>query len=235
MIIKDTMSDTFTQISERIRAFLASGQTPSSGGFAPVAEDELEQLHGIVHALIEAKYEADPDGDLPVEASLVDRTRFERPMHIAIPYTHKPYQNYGEVELNLLVADRFQNLASYAAERASRHLRAATMNLQETAAANRPLSFGGVTYSVAPPSGMTLERAQATLDEEVRAALRRAPCPEDYSARGKWAEQCAQAAKTTLGMNVLSRTCSRTPDGVKAWFDIPALAKSVKVELPHTA
>jgi hypothetical protein len=229
------MTDTITQISERIAAFLANGQTPSQGGFAAVAEDELEQLHGIIHALIGAKYEVDPDGDLPVEFSLVDRTRFERPMQVAIPYTHKPYQNYGEVELHLLVADRFQNLASYASERAARHLRSATMDLQETAAANRPLSFGGVTYSVAPPSGMTLERAQTTLDDEVRAALRRAPCPEDYTARGQWAEQCAQAAKATLGMNVLARTCRRTPDGITAWFDIPALAKSVKVELPHSA
>jgi hypothetical protein len=222
-----------TAISDRIAAFLANGQTPSGGGFAPVTEADLEQLHGIFGALIAAKYETDPDGDLPIEFILTDRTRFERPMHLAIPYTHKPYPNLSEMELELLVADRFQALASFATDRASRHLRAATNNLRETATANRPMTFGGVGYSVAAPAGMTLERIQETLDTEVRQALLATPCPSDFQERGKWAEARAQAAKTVLGMNVLVRTCSHSPEGVKMYFDIPAMAKSVKVEAPH--
>lgn len=226
------MSDN-TAISERITAFLAGGQTRSDGGFAPVTPKELEQLHDIIGALIAAKYEADPDGDLPVEVILTDRTRYERPFTSAIPYTHKPFPNHSEVELELLVADRFQGLANFASERASRHLRAATELMRVAATANRPMTFSGVTYSVALPPGMTRERICEVLDTEVRNAMLTAPCPQDFTERGKWAEQRAQAATAVLGMKVLPRTCSHGPDGVKIRFDIPALDDTVKIEAPH--
>ena len=221
-------------LTRQIEAFLATGQKGSAGGFAPVTPEEVEQLHGIIGALLEAKYERDPDGDLPVEAILTDRTRFERPMTLPIPYTSKPFPNHSELEMELMVADRFQGLANFASERASRHLRSATELMRVAAAANRPMTFSGVTYSVALPPGMTRERITEVLDTEVRNAMLTTPCPQDFTERGKWAEQRAQAATALLGMKVLPRTCSQGPDGVKIRFDIPALDDTVKIEAPHT-
>lgn len=58
----------------------------SSGGYAEVRPKDMDGLYKIFRELIELKFEKDPDGDLPVEFKLVDRTRFE-PMHFeVVPY-----------------------------------------------------------------------------------------------------------------------------------------------------
>src|SRR5690606_27671868 len=69
-----------------IDAFLAQ-RSESDGGYAPVADGDTEALYDIVGQLIELKYENDPDGDRPVQAYLVDLTRFERPMLLQVPRT----------------------------------------------------------------------------------------------------------------------------------------------------
>ena len=70
-----TMIDTF--LSER---------RESDGGWAPVEPQDMEQLTEILHALIAAKWGADPDGDRPVEHVLVDRTRYEGNYFFNLPY-----------------------------------------------------------------------------------------------------------------------------------------------------
>jgi len=223
-----------SKLTARITAFLAQGKTPSDGGFAAVTTDELEELNGIIGDLIAAKYAVDPDGDLPVEFQLTDRTRYERPFNVVIPYSHKPYANYSEQELNLFIADRYQTLANYGAERASRHLRIAMTELRDAAQANRPLSFAGVPYIVALPKGLTLERIKETLDKVVLDAMQASPCPAEFRIRHEWADACAATGKQLLGINVAARTCSVSPEGVKLYFDIPALDTSVKVVVPVT-
>ncbi len=69
----------------KMEKFLAE-RRHSSGGYAEVRIKDMTDLDKIIHELIELKFERDPDGDLPVEFKLVDRTRFE-PMHFAVvPY-----------------------------------------------------------------------------------------------------------------------------------------------------
>lgn len=61
----------------------------SDGGYAPVTEKDLEQLDTIIYKLIGMKWAMDPDGDLPIDFKIIDRTRFE-PMHYdPVPYQHK--------------------------------------------------------------------------------------------------------------------------------------------------
>jgi len=61
----------------------------STGGYAPVSQEEIDTLCNIVQSLIELKYQPDPDGDVPVEFTIVDRTQYERLGYGPIPYIDK--------------------------------------------------------------------------------------------------------------------------------------------------
>jgi len=58
----------------------------STGGWAEVRTEDMRQLADIIYELIERKWERDPDGDLPIEVQIVDRTRFERTAYAPVPY-----------------------------------------------------------------------------------------------------------------------------------------------------
>lgn len=61
----------------------------STGGWAPVTDEDMDQLHTVIHTLIAAKWGADPDGDRPINYILIDRTKY-RPMHfVPLPYGRK--------------------------------------------------------------------------------------------------------------------------------------------------
>lgn len=98
----------------------------SDGGYAPVEPKELDELRDIIDALIELKYESDVDGDRPVEVMLVDRTRYERPFVLPIPYTHSKRPEDGKSELELLqtAAENHMTIAKVASDAAERDLRA---------------------------------------------------------------------------------------------------------------
>ena len=72
-----------------------SGRRHSSGGWAEVRLEDIKALCDILSMLIKKKFAPDPDGDVPVEYLLVDRTRFERVSFEPVPYHHKA-QSPGE-------------------------------------------------------------------------------------------------------------------------------------------
>jgi hypothetical protein len=77
-----------TSLIKLIQCFL-SDRRHSTGGYAEVKPEDMGILSRIMLRLIERKFEVDPDGDLPVEFQLIDRTRYE-PMHFEpVPYMHK--------------------------------------------------------------------------------------------------------------------------------------------------
>ena len=67
----------------------------SAGGWAEVQLQDVKDLCAILSELIKRKFEADPDGDLPIEYTIVDRTRFDRMRFEPVPYHHKA-QNLEE-------------------------------------------------------------------------------------------------------------------------------------------
>jgi hypothetical protein len=75
-------------IHERIDKFLVERRR-STGGWAEVRPEDITALHKILDMLLERKFEKDPDGDLPIEYCIVDRTRFERLSYEATPYHHE--------------------------------------------------------------------------------------------------------------------------------------------------
>lgn len=84
------MRTTVKNLLALVEAFVAEPVWAApGGGWAPVAEGDVEKLAKIVSTIIGLKYKTDADGDVPVEFHLIDRTKFQRPHYFLIPYTHR--------------------------------------------------------------------------------------------------------------------------------------------------
>jgi hypothetical protein len=103
------------EIFERLRKFFEV-KKESTGGWAPVENDEVATLADIFNDIIHNKYEMDPDGDVPINFRLIDRTKYE-PMHYyPLRYSHhaKTLEELvdiaEEAEYNLSIAfDKVKN------------------------------------------------------------------------------------------------------------------------------
>jgi hypothetical protein len=71
---------------ERYLSWLARPKINSKGGYAKVSDADLEELEELVQTLIETRWGRDPDGDLPIEFTLVNRTTHERLQYFPVPY-----------------------------------------------------------------------------------------------------------------------------------------------------
>lgn len=92
-------------LAKKIDAFLEV-RRKSSGGWPDVSEEDMEQLGEIIRSLIKAKFETDPDGDLPVEFGLTNRQTEMRNPFVEVPYEHKGEfdRYYSRTELNFDLA-----------------------------------------------------------------------------------------------------------------------------------
>lgn len=70
---------------ERIHSWLDQ-ERQSTGGWAEITDDDISELWHIIDELIHLKCQKDPDGDVPIEFTLVDRTKYERMHFHAVPY-----------------------------------------------------------------------------------------------------------------------------------------------------
>ena len=76
------------KLQKAIDQFLAE-RREGDGGYAPVTNEDVASLHRILSLLVEAKFEADPDGDRPIDWNIIDRTKYW-PMHFTqVGYSHK--------------------------------------------------------------------------------------------------------------------------------------------------
>jgi len=83
------------KLINRIDKFLMEKRR-STGGWAEVKLVDVDQLADIIRELIKLKFAKDPDGDLPIEVQLVDRTRFEPMLYRPVRYSHR-VKNIGEL------------------------------------------------------------------------------------------------------------------------------------------
>lgn len=105
------------KVLEKIEAFLNERRV-SDGGFAPVTDKDMEQLHEVMYALVEAKWGSDPDGDRPLNYILIDRTKYW-PMHYQpVLYAHNCCQDEERRES---LRQKMANIRT-AAEDVDRHL-----------------------------------------------------------------------------------------------------------------
>jgi hypothetical protein len=77
------------KLLKKIESFLAHRSESEHGGYAKVAENDVEDLFDIFSEILKLKYGSDADGDIPVEFRIIDRTKYERLQYFAIPYEHK--------------------------------------------------------------------------------------------------------------------------------------------------
>ena len=97
-----------SKIHSLIDKYLAK-RVKSAGGWAPVKEDELIALVEIIDKLITSKYQADPDGDYPIEYCIVDRTTCEPMSFRGLPYPPKIADGKAVLPKDVLVeAFRFE-------------------------------------------------------------------------------------------------------------------------------
>lgn len=84
---------------EYITAWLEEPRRESDGGWAPVGEGEVEALESIIWGFIRARWGPDPDGDLPIEFIVVNRTTHQRLPFRPVRYaSHVRQQRYEELE-----------------------------------------------------------------------------------------------------------------------------------------
>lgn len=76
------------KVEKALNKFLAERRI-SDGGYAPVTDEDMKQLDDLMYELVQAKCGADPDGDRPIECTLVNRKTHERLHYFPIPYGHK--------------------------------------------------------------------------------------------------------------------------------------------------
>jgi hypothetical protein len=69
-----------------VKKFLYERSASTGNSWAEVKEDDVRSILDILDLMFELKYEKDCDGDLPMEAHVVDRTTFYRLQYRAIPY-----------------------------------------------------------------------------------------------------------------------------------------------------
>lgn len=65
-------------LEQKIDKFLSEKRL-SHGGYSEVTKDDMVQLRNIIDDLLEIKWQRDPDGDLPVEFTVMDKTTYRIP------------------------------------------------------------------------------------------------------------------------------------------------------------
>ena len=75
------------EVAERVEAFLKTRLHSDGGSYAEVPEHDWHELHQIILDIIDAKWDRDGDGDVPISFQLVDRTRYYMPTTRLIPHS----------------------------------------------------------------------------------------------------------------------------------------------------
>lgn len=209
MAIKSTRSATIPATLQAVIAtFLAEG-SPSKGGFAKVGPKDEEQLAGIIRQLIAAKYETDPDGDLPLSFDLIDRTRYMN--YHFFPVRHFHDDRKEEEGLNVL--DLHEEMRSAQANVGMAQEQVKQVLVQMEFGLFRPLQEGGSVRagdrSYEQVTSFTtyeaLEAATGAALEAYVATHSPVDMMEGYEAKQAWINASTKAMEEALGISVEMR------------------------------
>jgi hypothetical protein len=216
------------KLQAKIEKFLAD-KKKSSGGWAPVDDGEIEELENIVYALIEAKYEKDPDGDLPVSAHLTDRTRFKLPVILPIPHTHSAEGDVADMHEAI---SRHMTMAASHSESAKTLMQLLSGELKMMAKTERPVRLEGKVYRPVPTpnEGVQLTQEWFTTQALKRftAIERKNPCPTDWQQRDAWGRKIVEELGKQWGVFVSLEACRITTQGLSVSLRIPAIDRVVR-------
>jgi hypothetical protein len=214
------------KISARIEAFLAE-KSKSEGGFAPVGQKDMEQLSSLLEALLAAKYEKDPDGDLPVSFQLVDRTRFENTHFWMIPHAKDEAENdLSHIRSRLRAACANLSIAQGQIDRVQRSL---DYGVAERMESGRAIQFGDHIYE-----RRTALTNHATMAEAARKHLKAfvESNPPDirasYQEKEAWEEKGQRALEAKLGGPVRVRAFAAIKNAGKISISVELLGVAEK-------
>jgi len=83
------MADSKDAVVELLPKFLENPRMSEDGGYAPVSDEDLDDLGRLFRLIVSTKFERDAVGDLPVEIVVVNRHKYESPEFVRVPYHHK--------------------------------------------------------------------------------------------------------------------------------------------------
>lgn len=210
-----------------LEKFLAT-RSKSSGGYAPVADKDIEDLNRIVRLLIEKKYEPDPDGDLPVTFRFIDRTKYQGSHFLLIPHLHSAS---NEATPDAQAAFRAIEAAHVNLQMAQDQLRQTMHDFQfmvmEPMAAGREVRAGERVYQQSHPYGipamgdLLLTEARAYLKKVGVPALREAT--EAFDRRDAFTNPASTALSKKMGLAVQVKifTGSRAPHPWRMNVEMP--------------
>lgn len=189
-------------LNQKIEDFLAT-RSKSDGGFAPVGEKDIELLGGILHGLIKAKYQKDPDGDLPVSFQLVDRTRYQGSYFSPVPHLPHGHDECVDMEALLRVLRISNGNLATAQDQVNRAMRAIEFGAVENMNKGMPVSFGERSYEVALPGDDRSVAVNAAKDHTVAYLNEYPPVGmDDFSTRQAWETAANEAISERLGAAV---------------------------------
>lgn len=130
------------KLVKKIESFIST-RSQSNGGYAPVSNKDLQDLSSILHSLIEAKYEEDPDGDLPISYQLTDRTKYQTSPFSPMPHIHRLGDDANALRSALRSAQTNVNIAR---DNFDQVMRAIEYRVFEPMEKGLPVTVGTNTY-----------------------------------------------------------------------------------------
>ena len=70
----------------RIGKWLDEERMSDGGGWAPCSENDLVELYEIIYEMVALKFQRDADGDLPVQAIVINRTKYQCMYWMRVPH-----------------------------------------------------------------------------------------------------------------------------------------------------
>jgi hypothetical protein len=92
----------------RLQKWFDGPKSESDGGYAKVSDDDWYELHDLFYGLIEARWEEDPDGDLPVEFRLTNRNTHERNHFQSVPRAAEVDNDYDSPDYMVAQAEHIK-------------------------------------------------------------------------------------------------------------------------------
>lgn len=190
-------------LQKKLEAFLAS-RVESDSGYAPVSSKDEKDMLEIFYAIFHAKFEADCDGDLPVELVLINRNR-----HQAFHYRPLPRVKDNESEDLKALMDviRFTSLNLDIANRDQNHALRNLEYFMEGARDKKALQYGKTVFEphVAGKDLKSLKEKIIAVTQELFEPVKRAILKgeyQDYAKCQSLAVEKARGASEKIGCHI---------------------------------
>lgn len=220
------------QFLAKLNAFLDQPRASVDTSWPTVTEEDMQELWGLVGDLIDLKFERDCDGDSVIDVILTDRSRYEKPLYLPIPWSSQRTgsdDDAPDLQKCVEAAQRHSCMAKHHQERSDQELRKLQMLMSGCAEKHTPVKLNGLEYRVPVPAGMTLQTVAAAAHEAVAERVAQEPFPDGYSESRAWAEKAAKLASEKAGVKVLARTSMKDERGLRFFMDVPSFSETIRV------